>query len=398
MNDWTKVDVSHSMKPKADYRITKESVARVRKKDLPWKVIEAVFRDWGLCPASQRPKFLRSLTPGQRAFLFIGNLESQIQGDGFFLYLWNIGDEVPEVLAALRLLGAKEYFPIFQSALRMFKSRAAMKGARLRRASLDMRRKAQIDDRFQKVYDDLNESRKTSLHSYLLAYLKQHPDDFFVPVEAAQPASADEPGYCLPREKVAKLRGERLHWALVEPMWDDYFEARRAGEDKLSEFLAKLSRGHRALVAINIFTKNILHLGGFRAELANEFSRDALFHHEVHEGYILLGATDYARLVESAISQNAGTRPKIEALAAKRKENFAERERRKLRVGTRAMADHLSRFMGLLNEESAIQQQLDAELNRLSTEFERLCHSRKTRIEGFVESYVASHPEEFFRD
>ncbi len=386
------------MKLKTDYRIAKESTAGVNKQDVPWKVVEGVFHAWGICPVSQRPAFLRGLTPGQRAFLFIGNLESQIQGDGFFLYLWNVGDQVPSLLTALRVVGAKDYLPIIESALRVFKCRAVLRSARLRRASLNMRQKAQIDDRFEKAYDKINEGRKTSLHSFLIAYLKQHPADFFTSTVAAQAGAAVETDYRVPREKVERLRGKALHWALIEPVWDDYFEARRAGEDKFSEFLAKLSPGQRALVAINIFTKNVLHLGGLRAELANEFTGGELFHREVQDGYALLCANDYVRLVACALARSEEIRPEAMALDAKLKEGFAERERRRLRVGTKAMADHLSRFMEFFNQKAAIQQQLDIELNKLSAEFKCLCDSRKTRIESHIEAYVASHPAEFFRD
>jgi hypothetical protein len=258
------------MKLKTDYRISEDSIIGVKGEDRPWKVIGAVGSDWGLCPKRQRPALLCRLTPGQRAFLFVTSLDGQIQGDGFYLYLWNSGDEVPGALEALQVIGAKDYVPIFQAAIGLFKSQAVLKNTRLRRAALEKRKKTDIDKLLQDPFDNLNENKETKLRGSMLAYLEKHPDEFFsslkevAAIEAAKTIPRD---YRVSLKKVEKLRGEELHLALLEDIWDDYCEAFKPGEivgvEKSETFLATLTTGQRVLTAARRLF-NVVNILGWR--------------------------------------------------------------------------------------------------------------------------------------
>ena len=60
-----------------------------------------------------------------------------------------------------------------------------------------------------------------------LAYLKKHPEEFILPAgEPEERIPLTKPGardYRVLSKKIANLRGEKLHRALIQKLWDDYW-------------------------------------------------------------------------------------------------------------------------------------------------------------------------------
>lgn len=259
-----------TVKIKDDYRIDGPSVAGLKGEDYRMALIKDAWQAWGLCPEPKREQLLARLTPGQRAVLFLSSLELQIKGDGFSGYLSNSGEELPTVIKALRLIGDRNYLPLCQRAARFSANQSVLINRAARRAALKRISVDDIDKRLDDPVNKLNEKKETSLLTLLLTYAKRHPADFFLPSEQVaqnKTLAAGSREYRVSGERVCKLRGEALHWELIAEVWDDYHDALRKNRSDILDFLAKLSRGQRALVAIDILGKGILHLGGFYESL-----------------------------------------------------------------------------------------------------------------------------------
>jgi hypothetical protein len=389
-----------AMKLKKEYRITEESFVEAKTEDPSLAVMEAVWRDYVVCPKRQRASFLARLTPGQRAFLFLGSLAGQIQSDGFYCYLWNSGDEVPATLDALQLIGAKRYVAILRAAIRLFLNQSVLKNRRLRQAALKKIAVSDIDKRFRDPFDDLNERKKTSFQGLQLVYLRQHRDEFLLPAgqtrsaEAAKVAPRD---YRVSRKKARKLHGEALHWALIAKIWDDYWEALRTGKSLAAEFIAELSPGQRALVAIDILDKQVLRMGGFK-EVVGFYHCPDLFISEACAAYNLLRARPYADLLQRVIKMSTEKTAPITALTQEVTELRREKEKLKLLPGMKAFASLTARFRQLYDERSERERERAEAWEKLNAEFRVLIDSPKTRIETYIEAYVNVHPDEFFRE
>lgn len=144
------------------YRISRKVVASIPIKKQLSAIVKPIWKDWGLRHDSSPEKFLRLLTPGQRAFLLLLNLEEQVHDDGLYLYLWNSGNELPYAIKALRVVGATKYIPILGAAGRIFRSSKIIASRRMRQAELRKQQKGEIDKRFHEVFDPLNGRKKAA--------------------------------------------------------------------------------------------------------------------------------------------------------------------------------------------------------------------------------------------
>ena len=89
---------------------------------------------------------------------------------------------------------------------------------------------------------------------------------------------------------------EALHWSLIESCWDDAWSALRLGSDATRKFFEQLTPGRRAMLAIDLFSKEVLLMGGIHPFFSG-WSKDVLAD-EVLAGFRLLGAEEYSRRFE----------------------------------------------------------------------------------------------------
>jgi hypothetical protein len=165
---------------KHDYRVPERLLANARNEDQAWAVIEDLAMTWAICPNSQRRTFLRRLTPGQRAFFALDELEAEVLNGGIHQFFWNsTGDRWPAALAGLRLIGATACAALLQKALALFPNDATRNSQRRRRKALGRISLERTSKLFDEPFYALNKHKRTSLQHLRLAYLAAHPEEFF---------------------------------------------------------------------------------------------------------------------------------------------------------------------------------------------------------------------------
>jgi hypothetical protein len=310
-------------------------------------------------------------------------------------------------LEALQVIGARKYASVLASALRLFNAQATLKMDGDRQAALQQLNKADIDKRYGDPIEDLDAKRGCSLNRLLLAYLKRHQDEFFralKEVTAGVSAKAAPRDYRLSRKKAGRLRGVDLHWALIENIWDDYWEAMsigkreiKAGSERFAAFIAILTPGQRALVAIRVLN-NMVRIGGWQSALVNSACRIDVLHNEIRAAYHLLNTPQYAELFERVVRIHSERLAPINTLTREFLKIHQRRKRLRSLVGDRRFAEYLEKSIQLIDQRGRLEATLAAERRRWREEFLHLADSRATRVERYIQAYVDSHAEEFVRD
>jgi hypothetical protein len=396
-NYFSEEDKSSFMKFKRDYRIAQRSLAHVKEEDRPWAVIEDLWRVYGACSRLQTAALLRRLTPGQRAFVALHGLEAEVLNGGIHQYLWNsTGNLFQEALAGLRLLGAEAHAGLLLKVARLFPDPKTLQN-RSRRQKLLAKTTTSITEKlFDQPFYELEEGELTRLQTRRVMYLKGHPEEFVLPEgQAEETIPLPPPGnrdYRVPSKKVANLRREQLHWALIEKLWDDYWEPLKRGRQEMLDFLPGLSKGQRALVAIDILTKAVVRLGGLKHFLGNQIGADLLVP-EVSAGCDLLGASPYADLFRRAL-EIGGDLPHLNRRVSEQSRvwDLARKAGDETAIKT-ARQDWRVAYDIKRKREDALEQPFEV----LTDEFKALLQSRDQRIEAFIEDYFDSHPDEFVR-
>jgi len=384
------------MKLKRDYRAARSILTNIKTESQVAAAMEGVWKAHTVCPRPQRATFLKRLTPGQRAFLALDRLEGEVNNGGIHQYFWNsTSDLAAEAQAGLRLIGAKEHLHLFLRVLRLFPDRTVLTSIPRRRKALEKIKTSATERLFDDPFYKLEGRKRTSLQSLRQAYFKTHPDDFVLPAgQAEEPVLLAKPAECdyrIPRKK-ASLRGEKLHWALIAKLWDDYWEPLKVSKQAILDFLPGLSSGHRALIAIDILDKTILRLNGFEHFLSAQVGADVLGA-EAATGLRLIQAAPYAALFDRALAAsgnladlNRRVTDQSEQLGAARKTDD-EPAIQAARQAWRTAFDALKRK----------QADVADSLDQLSAEFKSLLTSPDHKIETYIEAYVDAHPDEFFR-
>lgn len=89
---------------------------------------------------------------------------------------------------------------------------------------------------------------------------------------------------------------ETFHWSKIESIWDETWEELKKGNEEGRAYFKTISPGRRALVAIDIFNKALLHLGGIQSFFSTAYG--AAVAEQVLAGYKLIGAREYAEQFE----------------------------------------------------------------------------------------------------
>jgi len=385
------------MKLKRDYRVASTSVAKLKPENRPWAVIENIWYAYAGCPKTQLATFLKRLTPGQKAFVALNGLEAEVNNGGIHQYLWNgTGDLFPEALAGLELIGAQAHLKLLRKVAGLFPDPAVLKSRRRRQKVLAGIKTSQTDKLFDAPFYDLEERKRSCLGTLRLKYLKAHPEEFVLPAGQAEESlltpSAQARDYRVSRKKVETLRGEKLHWALIAKVWDEYWEPLKAGKQQIVDFLPALSKGQRALIAIDILNKNVLHLGGLVSFFGTQAGADVLTA-EAAAGFHLLKARPYQDLFKRAIAVGGDlTRlgrevAEAHSMVSAAKQTGAESAIQAARQNWNAV------FNQKRKREAALAESLEA----LTEQFAALLQSPDKNIERFLEAYVDAHPGEFMR-
>ncbi len=384
------------MRLKKDYRIAESALANVRIEERPVAVMEGVWRIQMVCPPSQMATFHKRLTPGQRAFLTLGFLESEVDNGGIHQYLWNTsGNTFQEALAALETLGAQQHLKLLRKVEQLFPDPAMLKNHKRRRKAADKIGKKTLDQIFDTPFGILESKKRTKLAVIQASYFKKNRDQFVLPSNLEAESNAIlEPGkrdYRITNRKAGSLSGEGLHWALIAKIWDDYFEQLNAGSKDILSSLPTLSNGQRALIAIDIFGKSV-HLGGVSFFLANQVGVDVLAA-EVANGFELLVAKPYSDVFERVMLI---ARDLIQLNLRSAEKNRTYSEAKKL-GNSEAIKKASQEFTAALELKTEWEQSNDEVMSAFTEEFNVLQMSAEFRIESYIEAYVCEHPDEFFR-
>lgn len=163
------------------------------------------------------------------------------------------------------------------------------------------------------------------------------------------------------KPKASVLSGEKLHWAKIEDLWDPAWEAFRKGKEAGRNYFTKLSAGQSALLAIDIFNKSVLHMGG-ALKFFSGMHQPAVAE-QLPAAYRLLDAKNYEK--EFA---------RLDAICGPfcRMENLNDQVNEMNRVGWGAEGKEVKRIektiLGLLKSDP---------------------------IENYIRRYVKAHPEDF---
>ena len=119
-----------------------------------------------------------ALTGGQRAVAFAWVLSGLVGSGGFASWIESIGHRTPEAKAALAHVGASEYVPLLDRAMRLYPTFAATDPMERLSASdhwtdEDEARLEALDETFY----DLSQNRDRVRH-YAAAYVTAHPEEF----------------------------------------------------------------------------------------------------------------------------------------------------------------------------------------------------------------------------
>jgi hypothetical protein len=385
------------MKLKKDYRIAQQRVAKLSAEKRPWEAMDEVSTASALCPRSRRATLLKRLTPGQRAFLALGGLIGEVNNGGIHQYFWNsAGNDFPHVLAALKLVGASDYLRLLKKEVReLFRDmKGPLKSRRRRQKALAKVGTDETWRRFDNLFYKLERRKRKCLDGLLQAYFKKHPEEFLLPAGIAQEEIPQpKPGardYRVPSRKVSNLRGEKLHWTLIQKLWDDYWEPLKKGKQQILDFLVALSRGQRALISIDILNKNVGTLEGFTQFLGNQAGVDVLAS-EVVAGFELLGARAYSDLFERVMAV-AGDLPELNRKAS---DQHVIVEAAKKAGDEAAIEAARKTWYVAYQKKRAKADELADELHAFTDEYMALLKSEDQNIERFIEAYFEAHRDEF---
>lgn len=150
----------------------------------------------------------------------------------------------------------------------------------------------------------------------------------------------------------------QIAWDAIEPLWEDipYSNAK-----KLHDFLSEVTEGQKALISIDWCQKEIRN-GGMKQLLTNSTGNFVPY---ATEGFRLIGAINYATILEKVMSLLGSTYP--------------------LTVSGRKKA---------LNELSSEEK---AQLEELDSSFFQLIFSTEHDIEIYRGKYVKNNPQQFIK-
>ena len=385
------------MKLKRDYRISEKRFQNARTESQTGVLVHFAAEGFGQCPRNQRTTLLKRLTPGQRAFIALHDLEVEVLNGGLIQYFENSsGDGTQEALLALKRVGAMKHLALLRKVLRRFPKTAKISSRRDRQKWMASYTPEQMAALFDGAFYKLEDSKRTRLETLRLAYFKTHWDEFILPEGISEeviplpcPGAID---YRIPLRKAKELVGRKLHWALISKLWDDYFLALNGTEQEATAFIHSLSPGQRALFVTDLLHKTILKLNGFSHFLGNQLRADLLIT-EVSEAYRLLKATPYADQFRKVLEVAGDLPPLNQAVTVAMK---AYREAKD--QGDASSILSLSKaFMDAHDQKRKRSRQLGASLDSLSEELKSLLAAPSTAFELYVEAYVATHPAEFFK-
>jgi hypothetical protein len=384
------------MKTPTDYRISRADVAAVKGDQLVEVAIDATNRAWPGSSARGKKRFLRQLTPGQRAFLLTNYLVAEIYNGGIHQYFWNsTGNDAAEALVGLKLLGAKDHAAILRRAMRLFPSDEVLSNRRLRQTVLRKIDPEKTCKKFDEPFYDLNNRKRTSLNRLQQAYLKAHPDEFFLPDntvdESARSKAVGRRDYRLSSRHQGRYSGEKLHWELIKGFWDDYWTALKGSRPDAEDFAASLSTGQRALIALDILNKD-MSLGGFGQFISCQVGGDFLIG-EVADAYRLLGLTKLADWFDRSVTASGDIANHSRSCS----EAAGEYERVVRRDGEAAAVQLNASRAELLRSFVRRRRELSDTWSELSDEFNALMADPATGTLAKVEAYLGGNPDEFFK-
>ncbi len=385
------------MRLKSDYRIADTATGTPAKEETPATVMKGVWESNMRCPRSQLPTFLKRLTSGQRAFLALSFLESEVLNGGIHQYLWNSsGNTFHESLKGLETVGAREHLGLLRKVEHLFIDSAALKNQNRRRSAVKKIGTKALDEIFDTPFSRLEAKQRTRLETFQNRYLRKHRDQFILPPNVSEELiRIPKPGeydYRATGQKVRELGGEELHWALISKIWDDYHDQLRTSKNDILSFLPALSDGQRALVAIDIFNKTVLHLGGIGYFLADQAGADVLVS-EVLQGFNLLGARRYAALLKKGMFA-AGDLVVLNRNATEKSRNYQTAKESGDSEAIRAAGEEFK--MALKSKTDAKDSHYEY-LAALTDEIHALEVTEGHSIERYIDDYVRSHPDAFFR-
>lgn len=385
------------MKPQSDYRVRRADVAAVTPEKLVEVVIDATSQAWPGSSVRGNKRFLRQLTPGQRAFLLTNYLVGEIYNGGIHQYFWNsTGNDAAEALAGLKLLGATDHAAILRRAMRLFPSDKVLGSRRLRQAALRKIDPEETCEKFDKPFYALNDRKRTSLNRLQQAYLKAHPDEFFLPDNPAEMADESKANrlrdYRLSSRRAARASGEKLHWELIKGISDDYWTTLKGSRSDAEGFAGCLTSGQRALIALDILNKDLSLPDGFGQFISYQAGADFLTA-EVADAYRLLGLPQLASWFDRAVSASGDIAQQSRIC----NQVSDEYKRVSQRDGEAAAAELKTVRGNLLRALVRRRRELADVWDELTTEFNLLMAAPETAFVSKVEHYVAKHPAEFFK-
>ena len=137
-------------------------------------------------------ELVRSLTKGQWAMLVLEVAQGQVDNGGFMQFFDNKGEYLGDIVGAARLVGADRYVPLLERAVRVWPE-GLPRDIEERRAYLDRymaddARGERLAERLGELDDDFYAvgGEGLDLVDYAIRHADQHPDDFFLPPEAAR--------------------------------------------------------------------------------------------------------------------------------------------------------------------------------------------------------------------
>lgn len=385
------------MKLKRNYRIAQAALANVKAEEQPWAVVKEAWDAYPACPDSQMATLLKRFTAGQRAFVALNGLVAEVNNGGIHQYLWNsTGNPFQEALAGLKLVGAEAHLRLLKKVARLFPEPKVLQSRRRRQKALREIRAEETEKLHDDPFYELERRKRTCLAASQLAYLKKHQEEFILPAgEPEERIPLPRPGardYRVAGKKIANLRGEKLHWALIQRLWDDYWEPLKRGKQEILDFLSGLSKGQRALVAIDILNKIVLQLSGFKHFLSSQAGADVMTS-EVVAGFELLGVRVYADLLGRVLSV-AGDLSELNRKMTDQTGilDVAKKAGDEAAIQVARRAWYIA-FKDKREREDALDEQLEA----LTGEYKALLESKDQKIEPFIEAYFDAHRDEFVR-
>ena len=137
-------------------------------------------------------ELVRSLTKGQWAMLVLEVAQGQVDNGGFMQFFDNKGEYLGDIVDAARLVGADRYVPLLERAVRVWPEGLPWdleeRRAYLDRYMADEARGERLAEQLDALDDDFYAigGEGLDLVDYAIRHADQHPDDFFLPPEAAR--------------------------------------------------------------------------------------------------------------------------------------------------------------------------------------------------------------------